>query len=94
MPSHITFGVDSSDISSSFYQVLDSVDIVVNEYDKTLIEVMRHTDSTDSDQHNQLLSEKRADSVTDYLASRDIIPVRLQDYGYGEKYPVSSNDTD
>ena len=94
MPSHITFGVDSSDISSSFYQVLDSVTIVVNEYDKTLIEVMGHTDSTGSDQHNQLLSEKRASSVTDYLASRDIIPARLQDYGYGENYPVASNDTD
>ena len=94
MPSHITFGVDSADISSNFYQVLDSVTIVVNEYDKTLIEVMGHTDSTGSDQHNQQLSERRARSVTDYLASREINPGRLQDYGYGEGYPVASNDTE
>ena len=94
MPSHITFGVDSADISSNFYQVLDSVTIVVDEYDKTLIEVMGHTDSTGSDQHNQQLSERRARSVTDYLASREINPGRLQDYGYGEGYPVASNDTE
>jgi outer membrane protein OmpA-like peptidoglycan-associated protein len=94
MPSNITFGVNSADISSDFYQVLDSVTIVVNEYDKTLIEVMGHTDNTGSEQHNQLLSDRRARSVTDYLASREINSVRLEAYGYGEGYPVSSNDTD
>jgi len=94
MPSNITFGVNSADISSDFYQVLDSVTIVVNEYDKTLIEVMGHTDSTGSEEHNQQLSDRRARSVTDYLASREINPVRLQAYGYGEGYPVASNDTD
>jgi len=94
MPSNITFAVDSYDISSDFYQVLDSVTIVVNEYDKTLIEVMGHTDSTGSDQYNQRLSERRAQSVTDYFTSREIIPTRLQHYGYGEGYPVANNDTE
>lgn len=94
MPSNITFAVDSADISSDFYQVLDSVTIVVNEYDKTLIEVMGHTDSTGSEQYNQKLSERRALSVTDYFASREILPARLQHYGYGEGYPVANNDTE
>lgn len=94
MPSHVTFGVDSADISSNFYQVLDSVTLVVNEYDKTLIEVMGHTDSTGSEQHNQHLSERRAQSVTDYFMSRDITPQRLASYGYGEGYPVATNDTE
>ncbi|MDW3095857.1 MAG: OmpA family protein [Gammaproteobacteria bacterium] len=94
MPSHISFAVDSADISSSFYQVLDSVTIVVNEYDKTLIEVMGHTDSTGSEQYNQELSERRAISVAEYFGSREINPGRLQDYGYGESYPIASNDTD
>jgi outer membrane protein OmpA-like peptidoglycan-associated protein len=93
MPSNITFGVDSADISSNFYQVLDSVTIILKEYDKTLVEVMGHTDSTGSEQHNQQLSDRRARSVTDYFASREINPVRLQAYGYGEGYPVASNDT-
>lgn len=94
MPSHITFAVDSADISSNFYQVLDSVTIVVNEYDKTLIEVMGHTDSTGSEEYNQRLSERRAQSVTDYFASREVMPGRLQDYGYGENYPIASNETE
>ena len=94
MPSNITFGVNSADISSDFYEVLDSVTIAVNEYDKTLIEVMGHTDNTGSEQHNQQLSDRRARSVTDYLASREINSVRLEAYGYGEGYPVANNDTD
>lgn len=94
MPSHITFAVDSADVSSNFYSVLDSVAIVVDEYDKTLIEVMGHTDSTGSHEYNQKLSERRAQSVTDYFASREIIPGRLQDYGYGESYPVADNDSE
>ncbi len=93
MPSNITFAVDSADVSSDFYDVLDSVNIVVNEYDKTLIEVMGHTDSTGSEQHNQQLSKRRASSVTQYFASRGVNPTRLQDYGYGEGYPIASNDT-
>lgn len=94
MPSNVTFAVDSSDISSSFYKVLDSVTLVVNEYDKTLIEVMGHTDSTGTEQYNQVLSEKRARSVSDYFDSRDVMPGRLATYGYGENHPVSDNSTD
>lgn len=94
MPSNVTFAVDSSDISSSFYKVLDSVTLVVNEYDKTLIEVMGHTDSTGTEQYNQVLSEKRARSVSDYFDSRDVLPGRLATYGYGENHPVADNNSD
>ena len=93
MPSNITFAVDSSDISSSFYAILDSVAIVLEEYDKTLIEIMGHTDSTGSAEYNLKLSKQRAESVADYFRSRDILPGRLTTYGYGEDYPVASNDT-
>ena len=93
MPSNITFAVDSSDISSSFYAILDSVSIILEEYDKTLIEIMGHTDSTGSAEYNLKLSKQRAESVADYFRSRDILPGRLTTYGYGEDYPVASNDT-
>lgn len=93
MPSNITFAVDSADISGDFFAVLDSVTLVVNEYDKTLIEVMGHTDSTGSNEYNQGLSERRANSVASYFRSRDIDPLRIGSYGYGENYPVASNDT-
>ncbi len=94
MPSNVTFAVDSADISSSFYKVLDSVTLVVNEYDKTLIEVMGHTDSTGSEDYNQALSERRAQSVSDYFDSRDVLAGRLATYGYGENHPVADNGTE
>jgi outer membrane protein OmpA-like peptidoglycan-associated protein len=94
MPGNVTFAVNSADISASFYPVLDSVGLVLKEYDKTLVEVAGHTDSTGSDASNQALSERRASSVTSYLISRDVRPDRLMSVGAGESRPVASNDTD
>ncbi|MEM8844413.1 MAG: OmpA family protein [Pseudomonadota bacterium] len=93
MPSNITFAVDSSDISSNFYAILNSVVIILKEYDKTLIEIMGHTDSTGSAEYNLKLSKQRADSVADYFRSQDILAARLTTYGYGKDYPVATNDT-
>lgn len=92
MPGNVTFAVDSANINGDFYDVLDSVTLVINEFDKTLVEIMGHTDSTGSEEYNQKLSELRALSVLKYFESRDIQPVRLETYGYGETYPVASNN--
>lgn len=50
-------------------------------------------DSTGSEQHNQQLSERRADSVAAYLVSRKVTGERLIVLGAGEAYPISSNET-
>jgi outer membrane protein OmpA-like peptidoglycan-associated protein len=92
MPGNVTFATDSADINGDFFAVLNSVSIVVDEFDKTLVEVMGHTDSTGASEYNQSLSEKRANAVSQYFQSRDIQPLRLATYGYGEDYPVASND--
>lgn len=94
IPGNVTFAVNSAHINSDFYDVLNSVTLVINEFDKTLVEIMGHTDSTGSEEYNQKLSELRAHSVSKYFKSRDIQPVRLATYGYGETYPVASNDDD
>ncbi len=91
MPGNITFAVDSADINGEFFAVLDSVTLVIDEFDKTLVEVMGHTDSTGSSDYNKRLSERRADAVSRYFQSRDIQALRLATYGYGEDYPVASN---
>src|SRR5690606_30670342 len=49
MPGNITFPTDGSDLNASFYEVLNSVTIVLNEFEQTVIEVAGHTDSTGSD---------------------------------------------
>jgi outer membrane protein OmpA-like peptidoglycan-associated protein len=93
MPGNITFAVDSADISSGFYGILDSVALVLNEFDKTLVEVAGHTDSTGDQAYNQTLSERRAGSVAAYLDAREVAGERLMVIGGGEDHPIASNGT-
>ena len=91
MPGNVTFATDSSDLSPAFFGVLDSVGKVLGEYDRTVVEVAGHTDSTGSDAHNQELSERRAASVASYLLSRGVVRHRLITLGMGEGRPVADN---
>jgi outer membrane protein OmpA-like peptidoglycan-associated protein len=93
MPGNVTFGVDSSDVSAGFYEVLNSVAIVLDEFDSTLVEVAGYTDSTGSESYNMSLSQKRASSVSSYLSSQDVQPDRLISVGAGESRPIASNET-
>ena len=94
MPSSITFALNSSDLNAQFYNALDGVSMVLKEYDKTVVEVAGHTDSSGSDQYNQTLSEKRAQSVAGYLGSHGVKQARLITVGAGEGHPVASNDSE
>ena len=94
MPSNITFALNSSDLNAQFYNALDGVSMVLKEYDKTVIEVAGHTDSSGSDQYNQTLSERRAQSVASYLSSHGVKQQRLIPIGAGEAHPVASNDNE
>jgi outer membrane protein OmpA-like peptidoglycan-associated protein len=91
MPGNVTFATDSSDLSPAFFDVLNSVGTVLGEFDKTVVEVAGHTDSTGSDSYNQSLSERRAQSVSSYLTSQGVIAQRIISVGMGEKYPVADN---
>ncbi len=91
MPSNITFGSDQAAIRSDFYRVLDSVALVLKEFNQTLVDVYGHTDSDGSDQYNQQLSERRALNVTQYLISRGTDRRRFYVQGYGETRPIASN---
>jgi outer membrane protein OmpA-like peptidoglycan-associated protein len=93
MPGNITFQTNSSDINANFYDVLSSVVLVVKEYDKTLIDIAGHTDSTGSDAINQPLSERRAASVGNYLTTQGIDARRVVTQGFGKSRPIASNDT-
>lgn len=94
MPEAITFGFDSSALSSQSGPVLDRLASTLNDYPQTIIEVAGHTDSVGSDQYNQNLSERRAQAVASYLSSRGVSMQRMIVVGAGESRPVASNDTD
>ncbi|MGP4843864.1 OmpA family protein [Marinobacter sp. 1Y8] len=93
MPGNITFDVNKSTIKSSFTGVLNSVSLVLKEFDDTTINIEGHTDSSGSASYNQLLSEQRAGSVRDFLLNQGIQSSRTRAAGYGERNPIASNDT-
>ena len=94
MPGNITFATNSADLNANFYEVLNSVSTVLDEFDQTVIEIAGHTDSTGTDSYNQQLSERRASSVASYLGTRSVLPDRIITVGMGEARPVAGNETD
>lgn len=94
MPGNITFATDSADLNAAFFEVLNSVSLVVNEFNQTVIEVAGHTDSTGSNEYNQQLSERRAGAVAAYVGTRSVLRDRVITVGMGEDRPVASNDSE
>lgn len=94
MPSNITFATDQDQISASFYQTLNSVVLVLKKYNQTLIDVYGHTDSTGSDSYNQDLSQRRANSVANYLSSQGVSGQRFAVTGFGETRPIADNGSE
>jgi len=93
MPGNITFATGSYDIRPRFFDVLNSVALVVKKFNKTTIQVSGHTDSTGSSSLNQRLSERRASSVGRYLIVQKVARGRVSTVGYSFRYPIASNKT-
>ena len=91
MPQDITFGVAQDTLRSEMANTLNSVALVLKKFDKTAVTVEGHTDSDGSNSYNQNLSERRALTVANYLASQGVNGQRLIPRGYGETQPIASN---
>ena len=94
MPSNVTFATDQDQVIPPFYPTLDSVALVLRKFNKTLIDVDGHTDSVGNAGYNMDLSNRRANSVANYLASRGVDPRRMSAMGYGLERPIASNATE
>jgi outer membrane protein OmpA-like peptidoglycan-associated protein len=93
MPGNVTFATNSADLNAGFFDVLNSVSMVVNEFEQTVIEIAGHTDNTGTDAYNQQLSERRAAAVSSYLRTREVLDERIITVGMGEGRPVAPNET-
>ena len=93
MPSNVTFATDQDQVNASFYQTLNAVGLVLNKYNQTLVDINGHTDSTGSQQHNQALSQRRAQSVATYLVSQGVDGRRFAVQGFGPSQPIATNAT-
>lgn len=93
MPSDVTFATNQSNLDSRFLPVLDDVARVLQEYDRSMVDVIGHTDSSGGDAINQPLSERRASSVASYLIDRGVIRERLYVAGNSSRNPIADNTT-
>lgn len=92
----VKFATGSAELDVSSYSVLDETGDILTRWPQLRIEVGGHTDSRGSAEANRALSERRAQSVADYLLWRfpQISSAQLRVHGYGEDQPVASNNTD
>lgn len=94
MPGNITFPTGQSAIKPDFFDTLNSVALVLKEYNKTSITVSGHTDNVGKDDLNQKLSQDRANSVAQYLSSQGVANGRISSVGKGKSEPIVDNATE
>ena len=92
LDSGVLFDVDKYDVPPEAEEFLKNLATVLKEMDVKNFEIDGHTDSDASDEHNQVLSENRANSVKNFLVSQGVT-AEITTKGYGESKPVASNDT-
>ncbi len=89
----VLFDYDKWDIKPQYYSMMDE-NVRVLEMNPTLkVEIQGHTDSIASEEYNQTLSEKRAESAQAYFISKGISADRIPTRGFGELRPIATNDT-
>ena len=89
----ILFDTGQASFKQESMEVLEAMTAIFKEYPRADFSIDGHTDSVGSKKTNQLLSERRANAVRDYLIANGINADRLTANGYGEEYPIASNKT-
>lgn len=88
---NILYDFNKATLQAVSFPVLDSLATLLMANPNTVIEIRSHTDDIGSDAYNLDLSNRRAQSVVDYLISRGVKTEQLQSKGYGESLPLEPN---
>ena len=89
----VLFTTGKSDLQSGATSHLDKLVAFLNRYQNREVLIEGYTDSVGSEDYNQGLSERRAESVRHYLSGQGIDAGRLSASGKGERNPVAGNDS-
>ena len=92
--SGILFSTGSATLNSTSRYEIEKLARILNRYHDTSLVIEGHTDNTGYRDSNQILSEKRADSVANLLKTYGVSNRRLSPVGYGETRPVETNSTE
>jgi len=91
--SDVLFDTGSSTLKPGAREKLAKISGIVLAHPGLTLQIEGHTDSVGSDDFNQQLSERRADSVRDFLAEQGVQTSSMTAHGFGKTQPVASNDT-
>jgi cytochrome c oxidase subunit II len=91
---NVFFNTGSAELRENSKYELDNIASILNEYKDVSIEISGHTDNTGNADANKILSQERANSVTNYLVNKGISNARLKAIGYGQNVPADTNETE
>ena len=89
----VYFKFNKWDIEAKSFELLDDVVTVLNQNPDITLEIGGHTDSKGGNKYNKKLSQRRVDSVREYIISKGIDAGRMVAKGYGEEVPIDTNRT-
>lgn len=89
----VNFASGSSDLTANSMRILDKAASALDNNPEIEVEIRGYTDNTGSYQGNVRISQRRADSVREYMLNHGIAPYRMTTKGYGPENPVAPNDT-
>jgi outer membrane protein OmpA-like peptidoglycan-associated protein len=91
--SDVLFDTGSSTLKPAAREKLAKISGILLAHPGLTLQIEGHTDSVGGDDFNQALSERRADSVRDFLAEQGVLPSSITARGFGKTQPVATNET-
>ena len=89
----VLFDFDKSNIKPEAAAILDRLVVFMNENKGAKASLAGHTDSVGTEAYNQRLSERRVNSVRDYVVKKGVDTGRISGQGFGESKPIADNKT-
>jgi len=89
----VNFASGSADLTANSMRILDKAAMALQNNPEIEVEIRGYTDNTGSYQGNVRISQRRADTVRDYMLKHGIAPYRMTTKGYGPENPIAPNDT-
>ncbi len=90
----VNFEFDSAKLTGDSNAKLDDIVKIMNRHSSLKVEIAGHTDSQGPEDYNLGLSQRRAQSVANYLSAHGVDAGRMKAKGYGESQPVADNSTE
>jgi outer membrane protein OmpA-like peptidoglycan-associated protein len=94
LPAVGTFDVGKSDIRPQATSTITEIALTLKSFNRSLVDVLGHTDSTGAAAANKALSERRAQAIARHLTSRGVSQARIATRGYGADHPIGDNTSE